>query len=79
MAQLLVDLLKDHLVDPDDWQVLVRALNASLQRPHESSLWDTQAWTQQDPAGRALGCPPCLGSICRCCSPYTYLYRAVRE
>ncbi len=53
-AQFFVDLLKDHLVDPDDWQFLVQALNASVQRPPEGSLWDFQAWTQQDPAGRAL-------------------------
>jgi len=53
-GQLYVDLLKDYLVDAEDWQVLVRALRTSPQRPPQGDLWDTLAWAQQDPAGRAL-------------------------
>jgi hypothetical protein len=55
MAQLYLNLLKDYQVDADDWRCLVRALHTAAQRPAEGSLWDLLAWTQQDPAGRALG------------------------
>jgi hypothetical protein len=55
MAQLYLNLLKDYRVDADDWRCLVRALHTAAQRPAEGSLWDLLAWTQQDPAGRALG------------------------
>jgi len=54
-AQLYADLLKDYLVDPEGWQVLVRALNTSAQRPPSSSLWDNPSLTQPDSANRTWG------------------------